>query len=336
MAALAMAITVHAGAQLGESPHVRFIVLGDDRLRFPGAEGGLRNGYDVATSGINEGVFGQMLYDAFNRKPDFMLVTGDLISGESETIPGLPDLNGELAAWICFMKAHNAGNVPVFPIRGNHELRGKDPTGAWKQIADMTAEYGKSMDGYQTDGFSLGFNFKNVTILGMDCYTAGKNVADIDWAKNNVLNHKQAHVFEFSHPMCFFTGGHEDHLTKTNRDDFLNMLVDAGCRAFFAGHDHLYDRVKVSRADGRWNGASIVQYVAGTAGAPFYVGKPLPESDKAEDGTTYKLTRKKSDHVEMTFGYLIVDVDGDKPPKITPVFFKVPGLKDPSTMKAGN
>ena len=322
------AIALGGGTQK-HGKHVRFIVVGDDRLRFPG-EGGLRNGYDNEKSGIDEGVFGPMMADAFRRRPDFVLVTGDLVSGESKDLKKLPDMKGELDAWLKFIKARNPRNVPIFPVRGNHETKTKDPEKSWKGVAKATAKYADKVNKFKTDGFNLGFNFRNVTIVGLDCYRVDKNFAETEWAKE-VLKDRKQFVFAFSHPMLFFTGGHDDHISGHNRDELLDLLMKNGCNAFFAGHDHLYDYARVSREDDRWKGRTLDQYVAGTSGAPFYQGAALPKTDKDEDGGVYKLARLQ--HVENTFGYLIVDVDANGY-KVTPVFFKVPGLKDPSTMRS--
>src|SRR5689334_22257229 len=88
-----------AGGTPAPGKHVRFIVLGDDRIRFPG-EGGLRKGYDNPKSGIADGIFGPLLTDALKTRPDFVLVTGDLVGGESKDVKGLADLKDQLKAWV--------------------------------------------------------------------------------------------------------------------------------------------------------------------------------------------------------------------------------------------
>ncbi len=310
--------------------HVRFIVLGDDRIRFPG-EGGLRKGYDNPKSGIAEGIFGPLLSDALKTRPDFVLVTGDLVGGESKDVKGLADLKDQLRAWVKLVKARNKRNVPIFAVRGNHETKGKDPEKAWKPVADYVATFSKRVNNFQTDGFNVGFNLGNVTVVGLDCYRVDKNFAETEWAKQ-VLKKKKQYVVAYSHPMCFFSGGHDDHIDAENRDELLNLLMKNGCTAFFAGHDHLYDRVVATRDDDKWHGAKLEQYVAGTAGAPFYQGKALPKSEKSKDDATYKLSRLA--HTENQFGYLVVDVYGNSAPQVKMVIFKVPGLKDPSTMRS--
>jgi hypothetical protein len=181
--------------------HVRFMVMGDDRIRFP-SEGGLRSGFDNLKSGINEGVLGPMLDSMFRMKPDFVLVTGDLVGGESKTLPGLGTLDEQLKAWITFVKHHNPNNVPVLPVRGNHETRGAHPADSWKPVQRMTKEYAMRFPGFQTDGFNLGFNYKNVTILGLDCYQSGANWASVYWSHAKVLRNKKKNVSRFR-ILCF-------------------------------------------------------------------------------------------------------------------------------------
>ncbi len=74
------------------------------------------------------------------------------------------------------------------------------------------------------------------------------------------------HKFVFTHdpayPVANHIGGSLDAY-PTERDDLWNRMTQAGVRAFFCGHEHLYSRV----AHG-----SITQIIGGSCGAPLTTG----------------------------------------------------------------
>ena len=88
------------------------------------------------------------------------------------------------------------------------------------------------------------------------------------------------------------------------RNAFWGSLINAGCRVFFCGHDHLYDHMLVTKA-GSNPGPELHQIVAGTAGAPFY-----KQGDYTGKNEGWNLKRLK--HIDNTYGYLVVEIDGLK------------------------
>ena len=90
--------------------------------------------------------------------------------------------------------------------------------------------------------------------------------------------------------------------SPTARDTFWNSLIAAGSRAFFCGHDHLYDHMLITRA-GSDPGPEMHQFVAGTAGAPFY-----KQGDYVGNNTGWTL--KRLNHIDATYGYILVEIDG--------------------------
>jgi hypothetical protein len=81
--------------------------------------------------------------------------------------------------------------------------------------------------------------------------------------------------------------------------------VKAQVPCFFAGHDHLYDRMKVEPQGG---GFAIRQIVAGTSGAPsypttaYFPGKSEPGADLWQATEEF--------HMSGGFGYVVMKIEG--------------------------
>ncbi len=90
-------------------PHFRFAVLGDSREGVGGGE--------MAYGGTNLKVLERLITDAFNRKAEFIIHTGDLINGYT-TSP--LDFSMQLKAFKHAMEP--AGRyIPIYEMMGNHE-----------------------------------------------------------------------------------------------------------------------------------------------------------------------------------------------------------------------
>jgi hypothetical protein len=114
----------------------------------------------------------------------------------------------------------------------------------------------------------------------------------------------------------FMAGLYNDDATlaadASARNLFWQSLVKAKA-LYFCGHDHFYDRMSVVRRTSP-PGPEMFQITAGTAGAPFHTGAEYAGSD------LWKLQRAA--HFENVYGYMLIEVDGDK----ATIAFKVRGL----------
>ncbi len=96
------------------------------------------------------------------------------------------------------------------------------------------------------------------------------------------------------HPDCL-----DDHPAR--RDAFWRSLKAAGARAYFCGHDHFFDQARIDDGDGDPDN-DIHQFVAATAGAPWYAWTPPYDGDNG-DFTVTQLY-----HAER-YGYIVVEVN---------------------------
>ncbi len=316
-ALVSLAIANHQPAD-----HVRFVVMGDDRVEMS------TNGPDRATdnydTGINEGVLAPM-WDAVFKEPglNFVVFTGDLVSGESRANTPANrlvrnKLEVQLAGWTKLLMAHQPSTpIPVYPVRGNHEIgvQGRtrdDANKAWDTFFKDLMEKEKIAHP-PTSSFSYAIrDYPGVLMLGIDTFSQGKEFQiDNEWVKSEIGIAPTKHVFPFLHSMCFFAGNHTDYVggkagatpAETmvgNRNAFLDVLKGANSKYIFAGHDHFLTVV-----DAKWDGYTVRQVVGGTAGAPFVKIKPIPAMEDK-----FALTNPVA--VENTYGYVVVDVDGDK------------------------
>lgn len=287
---LAASLVVPANAQKW-----RFVVTGDGRW-----EGGQpRDKMDV--NGVNVTINKEIASAAIKEKAKFILYTGDLVSGAKTD----KEVESQLQTWLVAMKpAYDAG-VKVYVCRGNHETYCENPALVWRKT--FKGKYAMPQNGPKgEEDISYSLPYKNAMILSVDDYSVGKERVNQAWVDGVLKANKKPLVFVFSHEMAFRGGDHKDNLDAdpAARDRFWNSLKSAGVRAYFCGHDHLYDHSAIG-GPGRLPDPAIHQFIVGTAGAPFYHG-----DDHGGANSNWTVTPVK--HIEQTFGYAVVDVNGSK------------------------
>ena len=280
-----------------------FAVAGDDRTDV--------TALSIDPTGIHTTVLKKLLQEMMQKKPLFLLFTGDLVYGENLRIPA--KITEQFATWKLIVKTE-APALTVLPVRGNHELNG-DPNGeAW--IAAFKPSLDKSMVTYfpNQKGFSYSYSppdHPEIAIIALDQFMPATShrvdLTSLEEALKKAKANGARHIFVFAHEMAFTCGMHPDADNMAafaiDRDRFLELLHSYGCEYFFAGHDHFYDWMEIR--NWRWpKEYHLNQIVAGTAGAPFYPDKTYYGS---HDG--YDLSRR--DHKQNTYGYLLVTINED-------------------------
>jgi len=239
----------------------KFLVYGDSR--------GPR-----ATGGVHAEILADLAAATVREQPDLVLFTGDL------TVMGSP---ARFTAWKRVMQPVYDAGIPVLPVAGNHELPG---LGAFKSmfLAPLAAHPPNGiedlvMDATDSDGRSYAFRHRGALFLALD-----------DYADDNVQNHavNQAFVdaqladrdaettplvFAFGHEPAFRAGRDEGlEQYPAERNAFWRSLEDAGCRAYFCGHMHLYAHARIEPSVWRLGPlpSAVEQVISGAAGAPLY------------------------------------------------------------------
>jgi hypothetical protein len=272
-----------------------FVVAGDGR-----ADKNVER--DMDKNGVNVLITGEIAQAVLAEKAKLLLWTGDLAYGYNTA----DEFETQLLTWRGLMQPLYDKKIPVLPCRGNHDAGAKESAEVWTKIfAGPYALPQNGPDGEKSMTYYYGKG--NVLIVSLDQYAAAvKETINQPWLDGVLSSHKKPFIFTFAHEPAFMDGSHKDTMDAhtTERDAFWQSLIKAGSRVFFCGHDHLYDHMKVTKAEGA-PGPELHQYVAGTSGAPFY-----KEGAYAGVNTIWKCSRVK--HIDNTYGYLLVTIDGRK------------------------
>ena len=185
---------------------------------------------------------------------DFVIVNGDLITGQvawSKTNMTLPEM---LGIWTNTMTEFTSRGVAVHSMRGNHELywmgNGPAPTEAWLETLGHSLPQ-NGPPGEQ--GFTYSFTHSNALFLCVDQYGgtnshAGKPYPKVNttWLEQQLKTNTQKHVFVFGHEPCFQMVmsclSHE----ASSRTAFWHCMSTNGVPLYFCGHDHFYVRAQAS------------------------------------------------------------------------------------------
>lgn len=253
--------------------------------------------------GVNTLITGEICQAVLNEKAKFLMWTGDLVYGYEKTNPKA--FEKELLTWREIMKPLYDKRIPVLPCRGNHDSSSAEAIATWNKVFSgkyALPQNGPSDEKNQTFYFTQG----PVLAIGLDQYVQKGEAINQPWLDEVLAKHKKPFIFSMGHEPAFMDGMHKDTMdaSPAKRDAFWESLIKAGSRVFFCGHDHFYDHMTITRATGT-PGPEMQQFTAGTAGAPFY-----KEGEYA--GNNVGWTLKQAKHIDKTYGYMLVQIDGKK------------------------
>ncbi len=288
-----------------------FIVFGDNRGTSPGRK--------------LPSVLDSMLKDMGMLHPDFIINTGDFMVGYTDTKTQAME---ELQAFIKKVYNYTEGIDFLF-VPGNHEESSDEVNKLFENY------FGKKLYYDFTYGNShfimLDTNFpKSMLAKGQKYGFYNVNdkqhrLAQVDWTKK-ALRARAPHTFIATHVPVFSAlspnfGAHPKSFTsRTNRDQFLNMLVKKGIDAYFAGHEHIFYAQK--------KGKSFF-FTIGGGGAPLYGTTTGGYNINKGIGPDYSATtfdpqfenggRAKGYHYDLhlpagalsIFSYMLVTVEGN-------------------------
>ena len=187
------------------------------------------------------------------QNPSFVLETGDLV--HSGTKKKLWDIYDEITEPV-------RSKVPLFPVRGNHDVGGKE---FGKHVEIALTKGGVRADNSLYYSFDRGgSHFIALAVEGVEAYAAGSKqyqwlISDLEAAKRN----KVKGIFVLFHVPPYSIGAHGSDLKV--RKVLCPVFQKYGVRAVFNGHDHCYYR---TRRDG------VTYIVSGGGGAPLYTTDP--------------------------------------------------------------
>ncbi len=256
--------------------HVRFIVTGDT---YGGDEG------------IDAEILGEIVQAAHDKEADFLLITGNLVTGSSDET----ELQAQLIAWRDAVQPLYDAGIGVYPVRGSHEAAGQAD---WDAV--FTGDYALPTNGPSGEkNLSYSFQRKNVFIVGLDQFVS-PHAINQDWLDAQFQANRREHVFVFGHEPAFkFQNADVMDDAAQARNVFWRSLSAEGGRAYFAGYDPLYAHARIDDGDGD-DRNDLHQFIVGTGGADLVM-------DGVYDGKN-AVWEPQAVFDEANYGYVLVDV----------------------------
>jgi hypothetical protein len=251
---------------------------------------------------VNAVITKEIAEATIREKAKFLAWSGDLVTGYSKD-PAT--FERQLLVWRGIMQPLYDRRIKVLPCRGNHEAGSVDAERIWNKV--FTGPYALPRNGPASEkNLSWFYTFGDVLFVGLDQYQIQAETIDQAWFDQALKTNPMPFVFSMGHEPAFMNGAHTDTMDAypAKRDAFWESMIAAGARAYFCGHDHLYDHMKIVRA-GPNPGPDMRQFTAGTSGAPFYKEGPYR-------GKNDRWTLERMKHIDNTYGYMLVTIEGKK------------------------
>ena len=190
-------------------------------------------------------LFNQAVCEINKLKPDFVVITGDLVNNRTDT--------NQIKAFKKITALINK-RIPIYLIPGNHDV-GQKPN---NETLDFYLKH------YKSDKFS--FNYKGFKFIGINSSLINSGIeqenAQLEWLKTQLLGKKPAILF--THHPFFITDINEkdkyENIPISLRLPYMQLFEQKGVKAIFAGHYH-------KNAIAQYNGIEMITTSA--------VGKPL-------------------------------------------------------------
>jgi lysophospholipase L1-like esterase len=222
------------------------------------------DGVITSTAWVNTNVLRAVAMAVTGDRPEFVIFAGDFVYGSNS--PSCTNLDAQYAAWSNAFSPVYAANIPVYTLRGNSDIRGDQDGSIY------LSRFGPSLPANGPageEGLTYSFSCGNSFFICLDQYK-NPHMVNQSWLSSQLAaiaaSNRLAHIFTFGHEPAV-QAVQPDCLAYENaaRDNFLKSISEAGCRLYFCGHDHLYNRARLFPR----NGASMTQVIAGNCGAPL-------------------------------------------------------------------
>ena len=246
-------------------------------------------------------------------KPDFVLETGDLITGvlTKKTSPVYQKFDVQYSYYQQTVAPLAAVGIPLRVIRGNHDYGVSDVDTA--ATAEYQQRFPAAMPQNGPDGakgLTYSFVHKNVKFILIDQYVNATNAQvtlPLGWLKKELAQREMAtHLFVLGHSPAYApndkdNGDADGHFNLSDqpalRDSFWQLLIDYQATAYICGHKHLYCRGIAS---------GVPQLITGTLGSASGYD-PQKVDRHLSDLFPNQPVSKKNDRP----GYLIVTIDDE-------------------------
>ena len=209
-----------------------------------------------SNNGINQAVLSNIITRINAENVDLLIFQGDAVTGSSSDTT----LASQMDNWLLEM---NKLNCPWYYTPGNHEIG--TSTAEVNVLRPRVDQPLNGPLGYEEFVFSFDYQNAHFAFLNSDHYGEQHKV-QLDWLTTDLEATSQTHIFVMAHDPAYPLGPHIGSsldLYPTERDEFWNIMTEAGVRMYFCGHEHFYAR--------NLHG-NIYQVINGTCGAPLSTG----------------------------------------------------------------
>lgn len=210
-----------------------------------------------STNGVNVAELTKIVNCINLENADLVIFQGDAVDGSSTDAT----LSSQMDTWLSVM---NTLNCPWYFTPGNHEIRSATSEDVIRSKVNMP-ENGPA--GYLETVFS--FDHENAHFVALNSNHWGEaHRVQRSWLASDLANSAQPHKFVMAHEPAYPKGPHIGSsldVYPAERDDFWNIMTNAGVRTYFCGHEHLFARSQHG---------DILQVINGTCGAPIHSGVP--------------------------------------------------------------
>jgi predicted phosphodiesterase len=260
----------------------RFVMVGDTHVTESGAP-----------------IASEMMPFIVSENPRLVLVAGDVVQAGKQC--STAQMVAQLAAFKEVTRPLHDANVPVYPVRGNHEADAIGSADAWAESfrgADALPANGPAGE----VGLSYSVEIENALFVALDEYVTLHHVNQ-PWLDTQLAGSTRPHVFVFGHEPAF-KDFHTDCLGSAplERNAFWSSLSRAGVKVYLTAHDHFRDLARIDDGDGQPDN-DVYQYIVGTGGGPF---PPAPGGYTGDNGPYAPVNASHA----VENGYLVVEVSG--------------------------
>lgn len=247
---VSLIMLVCVGAADLSAQSLRFAVIGDTQ----GSDG-------PTISEENLGIIVERI-NAIDPPVQFVLQTGDLTSGGRDTQQQIKDFQRWREVVSPWYNNPDFLGLKVYPVPGNHDQKNMAThIDSWQAAFPELPDNGPWNEKKTTYSFDIGrchFIAVNTSSPAWTRYHA----VNLVWLAKDLAKSTQPVTFVYGHDPAFPVGRHIGASLDTRpdrRDAFWQMLSENNVKAYFCGHEHVYDH---------WMKDNVHQIITGSGGVP--------------------------------------------------------------------
>ncbi len=246
------------------------------------------------TTAINEPIFSHIVQEVLAADPrvEFVMVTGDLTNGNSDDDIHTEDFRRWRQIADPWYESNFMG-LKVYPVPGNHDDHGSaNYLQIWQATFPELPDNGPEDDQRMTYSFDIGpchFAMVNTSAPAKD------HQVNLAWLENDLKNSDKPTKFVLGHEPAYKVNAtrlYSLDVYPELRDRFWQILAANKVKAYFCGHDHVFDH---------WIKDDVHQIIAGGGGGSTFEFHHYLIIDADESDATVSVYREDSNQLTDQF-----------------------------------